>query len=151
MPKIIVSDTSSLILLNKIKRIEILKLLFGKITITQVIAEEFGETLPDFISIENPKDNNYEKILKTILDSGEASAIALALEKNDCLLIIDDLKARKEANKLKLDFTGTIGILIVAKKKKIIPAIKEILIEIEQTNFRISDHLKKEAIKICNE
>lgn len=151
MPRIIVSDTSSLILLSKIKKIEILKSLFGKITITQVIAEEFGEILPNFISIENPKDKNYQKILETFLGSGEASAIALALEKSDCLLILDDLKARKEVKQLKMDYTGIIGIFITGKKKKIIHSIREIFKEMEKTDFRISRQLKNEAIKICNE
>ena len=86
MPGIIVSDTSSLIVLKKIGRLEILQTLFGQITITQEIAEEFNNPLPDFISIQNPKDKNYQKILESFLDDGEASAIALAIETKECLL-----------------------------------------------------------------
>ena len=63
MHKIIVSDTSCLILLDKLGRIDLLKSLFGKITITQIVADEFGKTFSDFINIENPKDKNYQKIL----------------------------------------------------------------------------------------
>ncbi|MCD4772133.1 MAG: DUF3368 domain-containing protein [Bacteroidales bacterium] len=144
MHKIIVSDTSCLILLDKLERIDLLKSLFGKITITQTVADEFGKTIPYFIDIENPKDNNYQKILETFLDSGEASALALALEKDDCLLIIDDFKGRREAKQLKLNYTGTIGILIVAKEKGLIKSLTEILDEIRKTNFRISEELINE-------
>lgn len=64
MQKIMVSDTSCLILLEKIGRISLLESLFGKITVTGVIADEFGRPLPDFIEIEDAEDrstNGYSK------------------------------------------------------------------------------------------
>ena len=97
MPGIIVADTSCLILLDKLGRIGLLKSLFGKITITKIVADEFGKVLPEFVEIENPENKNYQKILESFLDPGEASAIALALEKEECLLIIDEFKGRREA------------------------------------------------------
>jgi len=51
MRKIIVSDTSCLILLDKLGRIDLLRSLFGNITITQIVADEFGKIVPDFIHI----------------------------------------------------------------------------------------------------
>lgn len=95
MQKIIVSDTSCLILLKKINRLDLLHKLFGQITITKIIADEFGNDLPKYIRIENPENTIYQKILESFVDPGEASALALALEKKDCLLIIDDNKGRK--------------------------------------------------------
>jgi predicted nucleic acid-binding protein len=79
--------------------------LFDTITITSIIANEFGKELPDFIRIEDPKDKNAQKILEGFLDPGESSAIALALESDDCLLIIDESKGRREANQLKKKVT----------------------------------------------
>ena len=146
MRKIIVSDTSCLILVNKLGRIDLLRSLFGVVTITQIVADEFGKTIPDFIQIENPRDINYQKILESFLDPGEASAIALALEKDDCLLIIDEFKGRREAKQLRLKYTGTIGLFIVAKEKGLINSVKDIINEIRKTNFRISETLIKEAI-----
>ena len=139
MPGIIVSDTSCLILLDKLGRIDLLKSLFNKVTITGIIADEFGKELPDFIEIRNPQEKNYQRILESFLDSGEASAFALAIENNDCLLIIDDLKARREAKQLKLNFTGTIGILILAIEKGYIENVSGLIDEIKGTNFRISE------------
>ena len=77
MQKVIVSDTSCLILLDKINRLDLLNKLFGKVIITQIIADEYGSTLPDFFIIENAENKNYLSILETFLDKGEASAIAL--------------------------------------------------------------------------
>jgi predicted nucleic acid-binding protein len=46
-----------LILLDKLGRIGLLKSLFGRITITEIVADEFGKVLPEFVEIENPKNN----------------------------------------------------------------------------------------------
>ncbi len=145
MHKIIVSDTSCLILLEKINRLNLLHKLFGEITITQIVADEFGKALPDFIKVENPENFNYQKILESFVHTGEASSLALALEKNDSLLIVDDNKARREAKQLKLKFTGTLGILILAKKKGFINSFAKVLREIENTDFRISESLLEKA------
>jgi predicted nucleic acid-binding protein len=151
MQRIIVSDTSCLILLDKIGHISLLHTLFDTITITSLIAEEFGKELPNFIRIEDPKDKNYQKILEGFLDPGESSAIALALESDDCLLIIDESKGRREANQLKLNVTGTLGILIVAKEKGLINSLTEVIGQINQTDFRISQSLINEAKRKSNE
>jgi predicted nucleic acid-binding protein len=58
------------------------------------------------------------------------------------LLIIDDLKARKEAKQLKLNFTGTIGVLIVAIEKGYVEDVSQLIKEIKQTNFRISEKFR---------
>jgi predicted nucleic acid-binding protein len=146
MPGIIISDTSCLILLEKLGKLELLKTVFGKLTITQIVADEFEKAIPEFIEIENPKDKNYQRILESFLDSGEASAIALALEKENPLLIIDDYKARREAKQLRIKYTGTLGILIVAKEKGLIDSVTEILDDIKKTDFRISERLVNEII-----
>jgi predicted nucleic acid-binding protein len=144
MPGIIISDTSCLILLEKLGRLELLKSVFGNVIITQVVANEFEKVIPEFIQIENPKDKNYQRILESFLDSGEASAIALALEKENPLLIIDDYKARREAKHLRLKYTGTVGILVIAKETGVINSVTEILDEILKTDFRVSEALLKE-------
>ena len=151
MQRVIVSDTSCLIILEKLKKLSLLKTLFNRVIITQAVANEFGEALPDFIVIENPRDYNYQRILETILDEGEASVIALSIEKDNCLLIIDDYKARKAAKQLKLKFTGTLGLFVLAKEKGIINSVSEIVQEIKKTNFRISDKYFEEIIKQAGE
>ena len=145
MPGIIVSDTSCLILLDKLGRISLLKSLYGKITVTKIVADEFGKVLPEFVEIENPENKNYQKILQSFLDPGEASAMALALEKEECLLIIDEFKGRREARQLGLNYTGTLGILIVAKEKGLIKSVTEIIKEIGKTDFRIGEKLINEV------
>jgi predicted nucleic acid-binding protein len=141
MQRAIISDTSCLILLDKINELQILHSLFGTIVTTQDIVAEFGNVLPEWVEINDPADKDYQTIIEATLDKGEASAIALAVEYDDCLLIIDDLKGRKYAQELGLNITGTLGVLIDAKLAGYIPSLKFVLDKIRKTNFRISDSL----------
>ena len=139
MHKAIISDTSCLILLDKIDELEILHKLYGTIITTEEVAIEFGLPLPSWIEIKQPADKNYQSIIEASIDKGEASAIALAVEYIDCLLIIDDLKGRKFAHQLGLTVIGTFGVILDAKLTGIIPFVKPVLAKIKQTNFRISE------------
>ena len=80
MQKVIISDTSCLVLLDKIGEINLLNSVFGQITVTQDIANEFGQELPDWFIIDEPANKTYQKILEASLDKGEASAIAYAID-----------------------------------------------------------------------
>ncbi len=151
MQRTIISDTSCLILLDKIGELGILSELFGEVTITSEIAKEYKQPLPSWIKIMDPKNINYQTILLATVDIGEASAIALAIESEDCLLILDDLKARRLATDLGLHITGTIGILIDAKLSGIIPAIKPLIDKIRQTNFHITPELLKKITDATGE
>ena len=99
-----------------------------------------------------PVENKpYQNILELEVDAGEASAFALSVEYNKPLLIIDDLKARKLADKLLLNYTGTLGILLKAKELNILPSVKPFLIKIQSTNFRFSQEVFDEILAIAQE
>ncbi|GAB3413492.1 DUF3368 domain-containing protein [Niabella aquatica] len=151
MHKTIISDTSCLILLEKIDELDILNKLFGIIITTSEVAEEFGKPLPAWFELRQPTDKNYQSIIEASVDKGEASAIALAVEIDDCLLIIDDLKGRKFAHQLGLTIIGTIGVIVDAKLAGIIPSVKPILSKIKSTNFRITGQLESLILKRANE
>ncbi len=151
MHKVIISDTSCLILLSKINELGLLKEVYGQIVTTTEIATEFGETLPIWVEILSVKDELRQQILEMQIDKGESSAIALALEMNYSLIILDDLKARKVAGQLGIKFTGTLGVIIKAKLSGKIDSIKPLLFKIKQTNFRISSELENEALKEAGE
>ena len=85
------------------------------------------------------------------IDKGESSAIALALETADCTVILDDYKARKVAELLGINVTGTIGVIIKAKLRGIIPSIKPLIEKIKQTDFRLSPEIELLALKEAQE
>jgi predicted nucleic acid-binding protein len=85
------------------------------------------------------------------LDRGEASAISLMLEIDDAILLIDDLKGRKIADKLKLKFSGTFGFLLKAKELGLIKEIRPLIEKIRLTNFRFSEKVLIDVLIQANE
>ncbi|RLD59575.1 MAG: DUF3368 domain-containing protein [Bacteroidetes bacterium] len=141
MHKLIIADTSSLIVFNKINQIDILKKVYNEIAITPEILNEFELPVPDWIKIIKVNNKKYQGLIETQLDLGESSVIALAIEIEDSLLILDDLKARKYAQRLGLKFTGSLGVINKAKEMGVIDKVKPIIDELKNTDFRISDKI----------
>lgn len=149
--KTIISDTSCLIVLQNINELDLLRRVYGEVLTTEEVAAEFGEDLPEWVKVESVKDKVRQTLLELQIDKGEASAIALALETTNSLLILDDQKARKVAEKLALEFTGTLGIIIKAKNDNLIPSIKPYLQGLKITGFRLSSEIEREALKQAGE
>lgn len=149
--EIIISDTSCLILLSKINELDLLKSIVDKVFITPTIKKEFGKSLPGWLQIKSPSDKHYQNILEMDLDPGEASAIALALEIEHSILIIDDLKGRKIADRLNLRYSGTFGLILKAKQVGILSEIKPVIDKIRKTDFRFSENLFETILKEAGE
>jgi predicted nucleic acid-binding protein len=141
-------NTSSLILLTKINELSILKLVYGTVFITNSILEEFNDKLPPWIIIDPVvhKEYNFPSI-----GIGEGSLISIAIHSNNIILILDDYKARKLADLYKINFTGTIGVLIAAKNLGYIYKLKPLLEKINLTNFRLSPEIYTKALQLARE
>jgi predicted nucleic acid-binding protein len=122
----VITDTSCLIILEKITLLRVLHQLFNVVLTTPEIAAEYGSPLPEWIIITSVKDKSFQKKLTSVVDKGEASAIALAHETEHKYLITDDLEARKLAVKLGLSIIGTLGILLRAKQEGCISAVNHL-------------------------
>ncbi len=147
MKKVVISDTSCLIVLSKIGMLEVLQTLFGEVLISETVRNEYGEDLPDWIIVKRVESHQIEKILLLNVDEGEASSMALYLEQTeDALLIIDERKGRIIAKDLGIKLIGTIGIIIKAKEKGIITNLSEVTERLEQTDFRLSPKLKQQLL-----
>ncbi|MDR0830182.1 MAG: DUF3368 domain-containing protein [Prevotellaceae bacterium] len=151
LENIVITDTSCLIVLSKLSALDLLKGLYNQVSVTQDIADEFGEELPNWVHIRQVKNKTYQELLEATLDRGESSAIALALELNNVLVVIDDLKGRKEAQRLGLKITGTLGIIYAAKQKGLIAEIKPYIVLLQENDFRISPKIIDEILKLSNE
>ena len=125
--------------------------LYGEVYTTIEVAVEFGDTLPDWVIISKVANLHYQEILELQIDKGEASAIALAIEMEDATIVLDDYKARKVAEKLGLDITGSLGVIVKAKLRGLITSVKPILAKIKQTNFRLSAAIEDIVIKEAGE
>ena len=151
MPKTVISDTSTLIIFQKIEEFNLLKEVYGELITTPEIAAEFGEELPNWIKIQSASDRKYQNFLCTQVDNGEASAIALATDFTNVLLLLDDLKARKLASQLNLKITGTLGVIHKAKQMGIIDKVKPLVNKLMLTDFRIANNIIEEILKLNNE
>jgi len=123
----------------------------NQVFVTSIIKDELKQDLPGWIQVLDPRDKHYQSILEIDLYKGEASAIALMLELDDAILIIDDLKGRKLAEKLGFKFSGTLGLLLKAKQIGIIKSIKPVLDKIRLTNFRFSEKLFTDILNQAKE
>jgi predicted nucleic acid-binding protein len=146
MPDVI-SNTSCLIVLDNIDMLYILKNLYGEISITEEVAGEFGKELPEWIKVNKVSDRKSLKIISSFVDTGEASTIALSIEKTNAVMILDDLKARKLAKSLDLKFTGTIGLIVKAKNNGIIKDVSDVVNKLKRAGFRISSVIEERVLK----
>jgi predicted nucleic acid-binding protein len=162
---IVVSDTSPLSNLAIVGYLSILKQIYNQVIIPQGVAEELinasdeenliaGVLSLNWIEVIPAKNQNLISELRNNynLDRGEAEAIALAIELNADELLIDERLGRREAIRLGLPITGVLGILLVAKQRKLIPAVQPVMDAlITQAGFRVSSQLYTEILKAANE
>ena len=151
MRRSVIVDTSCLIIFDKIDKFEILKGVYNEIITTPEVLGEFGKPLPGWIIIEPVKDKKYQRFMDAQLDLGESSVIALAVEKGDVILILDDLRARKLSSRLHLKYTGSLGVINKAKEIGVIDKIRPLFDKLIKTDFRISDKVTDNLLKRNNE
>jgi len=144
----IVCNSSVLIALDEASNLHILRDLYKEIIIPKAVKKEvFGrKKIPGFVKCVEISEPIALKVLESNLEAGESEAICLCEEINANLLIIDDLEGRRVAERLGINITGTLGVLLLAKREKIIDAIKPLLDDIVSRDFRISDELYKEIL-----
>ena len=146
-----VSNSTPLIALSKIGKLNLLHEYFDQISIPKAVynevvvnggllygAKEVAEA--DWIIVENVGNSLAVESLSVYLGAGESEAIVLAKEM-DCLLIIDDGDGRKAASNMNMDITGTVGILSKAGKDCKID-LRDSLDELNACGFRLSDKVK---------
>lgn len=97
----------------------------------------------------NPElDGNHE--LLTILGKGEAAAITLALKLQTGLLI-DERLGRSAAKKLNVKIIGTAGVLLLAKRNKLIDKVSPLIYELKKSGYYLSSELIMEILKKAKE
>ncbi|MCX8490822.1 MAG: DUF3368 domain-containing protein [Cyclobacteriaceae bacterium] len=152
MNKVIISDASCLIALDEIGQIQILKKVFSQIVTTQEVRAEFGKELPNWISIQSLQSSSTKNELELVLDAGEASTIALALENpKQSVLIIDEKKGRKIAKQYNLEIIGTLKVLLLAKQLGVIPSVKNLVAELIGEKFRFTQAVVNQILAAANE
>jgi uncharacterized protein len=162
---IVISDTSAITNLAAIHQLHLLPQLYGQVTIPEAVYGELVEvdppvpgtlevqTVPWLNVVQVSNRHAVEQLQRDVrLDSGESEAIVLALELNADLLLIDERRGRAEANRLGVRITGLLGLLVEAKKKRLIPAVQPLMDALVATSdFRVSSALYNRILEMVDE
>ena len=160
-----VSDTSPVLNLAIINRLDLLREQFGEIWLPPTVIEELRleEELPGsravrgareagWLRVGEVKDQPLLQVLQRDLDRGEAEAIALALQMKAEWILLDERDARKVAKSLGLRVTGLLGILLRARRQGKLLSLQKVMEELrENAGFRIGAELVADLLKESGE
>ena len=156
----VVSNTTPIISLLKIGKLDLLKELYGRIFIPYAVYQELerGKNKAYYINlavldwIEILKIESRELIAYIPnLDDGEAEVIMLAKELNVDLVIMDEIIGRKYAKDFNLNITGTLGILLKAKEKGLISSVGILLDNLTEKDTWLNPKLIAKVKKLAGE
>jgi predicted nucleic acid-binding protein len=162
---IVISDTSAITNLAAIGHLQLLPQLYNQVTIPEAVYRELVDIdppVPGTLEVQTScwlevRQVANRKVVERLqnevrLDPGESEAIALALDLGAELLLIDERRGRAEANRLGLRITGLLGILIEAKQRNLIVAVKPLMDALIATSeFRVSLTLYTQILEMVDE
>ncbi len=142
----VVSNTSPLIFLEKIDSLILLKKCFNKIVIPEKVQSEWGKkSIPDYIVVQPVSEFGKSYVLGAVgrLHQGELETIQLANELNYDVILLDDLLARRHAEKQGLLPVGVLGILKLANKLNFLSS--------EEVSASVYELIKKHGLFISTD
>ena len=152
MPEVVISNTSPVFYLHRLRLLDLLQKLYQKIIIPKAVVAELevgrrqGEDVPEIDKYEWIETRAIQSPqilgLSTDFGSGETEVLALALEESESLVIVDEKLARKIARLRGLRVTGTAGVLLKAKQEGHIRAVKPFLDRLQELHFHLSDNVR---------
>jgi len=155
--RVIVSDTSPIRYLVLIGEADLLEKLYSRILIPRAVFEElqqpatpdavcyWARTVPAWVEVIPEPSGVSASSISSALDSGERAAIALALDWKADLLLMDERAGAKEARRLGLTVTGTLGVLVRGAERRFIklaPALEKL----RHTNFRVAPEIIRQLL-----
>ena len=160
MPEII-CNTSPLQYLHQLNLLHILPALASKVIVPPAVVDELATGRAVGMSLPDPTDLEWVEIrrplsasalpLVTDLGSGETEVLMLALESPDAVVILDDALARRVAETLNLKLTGTLGLLLDAKRAGQVTAVRPIIDQLQVLHFRLTEHTRAAVLKLAGE
>jgi predicted nucleic acid-binding protein len=150
MTPLIVTDTSPLIAFERLGRLDLLPALY-EVLAPEAVVREFG-THPPWLRLVHVEDSALRDELRAVLDEGEAEAIALAVERPGCALLLDESRGRRVAERFGLDVVGTLGVLVRAKRAGLVPAVRPLVAALREAHgFRVAAEVVASALREAGE
>lgn len=160
---IVVSDASPLIALASVGQIGLLHTLYGEVLVPNAVHQEVTSirlTAPGaaevraagWIRAQDVRSRSLVLALSLDLDPGEAEAIALAVEVGADLLLMDERRGRSAASRLGQSVVGVLGVLVDAKQRGVLPAVRPVLDALAvHAGFRVSQALRDHVLATVGE
>ncbi|MCZ8118457.1 MAG: DUF3368 domain-containing protein [Microcystis sp. LE18-22.4A] len=160
---IVVSNTSPITSLAAIGYLNLLHDIYGTIIIPVAVYEEMtglGYSFPGTIEVQTlswieKRELENRLLLEELqkeLHRRESETIALAISSNADRVIIDENPGRKKAISLGLNAIGILGILLIAKRRRLIPTIQPLMDDlIFKAGFRVNQILYLDILKTAQE
>ncbi|PSN12408.1 DUF3368 domain-containing protein [filamentous cyanobacterium CCT1] len=157
----IIADSSPLISLAILEQLELLTQLYQRVLIPPAVWSEVtvqGAGLPGslavsqaaWLDIQTP-DPGILQPLAILVDRGEAEAIALAQSVSNSIVLLDDARARRVAERFGMRCIGTIGILRRAKRAGLISDIKPYVRQLQNSGIFIAPNLVEAVLRDVGE
>jgi len=161
MPEITIVNTSPLFYLHRLGLLELLNKLYGHITVPEAVEKELkegqaqGEDVPQlenypWVEIKSVSMPRYLQLIAD-LGPGESEVLALATNHPSALVILDDKLARRIAEMQGFRLTGTAGVLVQAKQKGLVPALKLVIEKLLDLDFRLKPDFVKATLELAGE
>lgn len=157
----LVCDTSVLQYLHQLEHFHVLRALGDRVVIPTAVVDELDEGHALGIDVPVPNKIEWVKIetpqsapalpLVTDMGPGEREVLALALEHPEWVAVVDDSVARRAAKRLRLAFTGTLGLLLDAKQDGIISEVKPLIDRLDDLGFHLSDRTRQMVLERADE
>jgi uncharacterized protein len=154
----VVSNTGPIIALANIGQLDLLRRLFNRIIIPPAVIDEVEDEISlaalqsaSWIRIQSVNDRLAVGLLREELDAGESEAIILAGELSASLLLLDERAATRKARSIGLQTIGTLGVLLMAKTRKMISDVETPLDDLRRTGFYMSEALYHQILESANE
>ena len=159
---IAVSNTSPIRALSHLGLLDLLRDQFGQVLVPPAVQAELlcsrvrvsaiDVSQIAFVQVQAPQNQAQVQQLLQSLDPGESEAIVLALELQATTLLIDESTGRAVASQLGLQVTGALGILLRAKQRGSISAVRPLMDRLEQDLlFFISPKLRADILRLAGE
>lgn len=152
MPPVI-CNSSPLIALEQIGQLSLLGAVFGEVWVPNAVVQEvvLSVSLPSFVKPHPLSHPQAARLLRVTLGPGESEAIALALQEQARLIILDDRPARRAAQGLGLTVIGTLGVLLVAKQRGLISSVRSCVDALAIHHFHVSSSLVNQVLADAGE
>ena len=157
----VISNTSPLQYLYQLDLLDLLPALYSEIVVPHGVAKEIaagrvrGVSLPVLESIPwiRLQEVTNAALLPLVPDlgTGEREVLALALERSNPLVILDDALARRFAQRLEIALTGTLGLLLKARQIGRVERIEPLLDRLEALNFRLDPETRAHVLRVAGE